>query len=1738
MKHVLYLLVLLLSLSSFKFCYAFTDLELSVLAAQYQQSILDRHGQIVAQIDRDQELRQALIAVGERRWDDAITKYEALIAADDKDSYIWLRLSEAWRGDAKRRSRISNDRRQRALQAAFNAYQVAQSKSHKARALIKLGEFYQLVEQPKQALDAWQEALALVDDSALAERYQALVAASVFQVKDLAIESNSARPQICLQFSEELARGHHIHYEDYVRIQPATQIAVIAQENKLCIEGVAHGESYQITLRPGLAAKTGDKIRQQETFTATISDREASVGFRGAAYVLPKSGSQLLPLTSVNANKARIQVLRINDRSLVSEIDNKTLRRMINGYSSERIKEHKGELVWQGELDINNVRNQEVTTALPMQAILQQTKAGIYIVTAINATEAQERWRDLATQWLVVSDIGITTLQGDDGLHVFLRSLDSATALANISLQLLARNNSVLAKSVTDERGYSRFDPGLLRASGGLTATALLAYSDGNNSDFNFIDLTRPSFDLSDRGVSGRKMAGAIDAFLYGERGVYRPGEDVPVVVLLRDQQAKALADGLPLTLQLVRPDQVVADELLLNNSQLGGYQATFSLAENARSGRWQVRAYVDPAADPVGQLSFLVEDFVPQRIRLTLAAEEKELLPSQAIKVAIDGQFLYGAPAANLNTSAELVLREDTDPYPDFPGYQFGLAQDEWSAKRFELTSPKTDESGNSQIMVKLDEIPDTTRPLKALLRVSLFEPGGRPVNRVLGLPYRTQAYAIGIKPYFDDDTVALGQQAQFAVIAVDAQGQQIGIESLRYQLYKEEYDYYWYHHNNRWDYKLIIRDSDEITSQTLQLSADNPLELNQSGLEWGRYRAEIYDPRTGIASSIRFRVGWFADPSVGDTPDKLQLTLDKDNYLPGETARVRIKAPFSGQVLLSVADHRLRETFTIDLAAEGTTFELPVTADWGPGVYLLATAFRPGDTAAAKHGPGRAIGVSWLALNKAPRTLQLSIKSPADVKPRQTINVPVSIENALPGEQVFVTLAAVDQGILQLTDYATPDPVDFYLGKRRLGIEVKDIYGQLIKADGRQGRLKVGGDMAGRNVQGSGVRTVKTVALFNGPVQLGSDSEVSIPLHLPDFNGELRLMAIAWDKTRVGTAEQTLLVRDPVVARLYLPRFLAVDDVAQLTLNVQNLNAPVGTYQVKLIAGDAVALKESTDFDFIVSNSALQNHDQKHYPLRALRPGVGNVTLQLTGPDGFSLSRDWQIGVRAAQTITSTRTSQRLDGNQTLQLNDTLLNNYVAGTGALQLRVSSRPGLNVPALLQKLDRYPYGCLEQTTSRALPLLYFNQVAENWLGEHATEDVLAQRVQEAIRRVLSMQKFSGGFGLWNENSHIEYWLSAYALDFLTRAREIDYFVPNNAYQRGLDWLQKQLNQLSYNSADLAFRAYALYVLARAQQAPLGELRYLHDNFLQQLPSQLARAQLGAALAHYGDVERARKAFRLALSERRPDELRDYGSPLRDHAATLALLTEANVLPNQIGQLAAYVSDAMDERRYTSTQEQVWLLLAAHALSNNRQESLQLAVNGRPLVTDQVYYLTPTSEQVRQGIELSNQGTQAAWYSLYSSGVPKSPQPPEQQGFTVSRRYYNRRGEIVDPAQVEQNETLVAVISGKVLTDYNHQALIVDLLPAGLELENARLGHGDTTSNYDWLPALSSTVHTELRDDRYVAALDLENGQREFTLAYLARAVTPGEYTLPAVFIEDMYKPWYYGRGTLANLTVK
>ncbi|HJR21752.1 MAG TPA: MG2 domain-containing protein, partial [Dongiaceae bacterium] len=692
----------------------------------------------------------------------AETLAESMVPAGYEVFGLWMSLVDI-------KSRLG-----KGLQASYAAYlatENAMDSGQKAQGFLALGKALESIDRGSAALEAYDEAIRLTQDPDARAAYTRLSRAIPFHYEMFEISTEGDRPEVCLEFDRRVLGTRQLSYDDYVRVEPETQVAFRANGRALCLDGMSYGSSYQVTLKSGLPGEIG-ALEKDELVEVAIGDREPSVGFQKQAYVLPKVGSTGVPLTTVNVEFTKLKLLRINDRNLVSEINRGNFLNNLYDWDRRRIADEAGEEIWQGSMPVEGGRNVRVVTSVPVIEMIPEIKPGVYLLMARAAqpdeTEEQARdyWDMYATQWIVVSDIGLSTMSGADGLNVFVRSLETAAPLNRVKVQLLARNNEVLSVATTDRDGMAHFDRGLIEGSGGRLATAVTAFR--RDGDFSFLDLTRAAYDLSDRGVGGRVAPAGLDLFIYTDRGVYRPGETVHLAALLRDWTGRSEA-GLPITLRLVRPDGVEVQRFENLQDKEGGFQQDIAISDSARTGQWTVEAFVDPHAPAIASKSFLVEEVVPARIETKLTASESTLEPGKELSVAGDATFLYGAPAADLKVKSDLVVQPDGDPFPAFEGYRFGLEEEETDPLRVSFGDLRTDANGAFTIPVALEDVQDVQAPLKATLRVEVYEFGGRPVIESVDLPVREKPLYIGIKPLFADEEVPEGSNAQFQVVALD---------------------------------------------------------------------------------------------------------------------------------------------------------------------------------------------------------------------------------------------------------------------------------------------------------------------------------------------------------------------------------------------------------------------------------------------------------------------------------------------------------------------------------------------------------------------------------------------------------------------------------------------------------------------------------------------------------------------------------------------------------------------------------------------------------------------------------------------------------------------------------------------------------------------------------------------------------------------------------------------------------
>ena len=1503
-----------------------------------------------------------------------------------------------------------------------------------------------------------------------------------------------------------------------------------------------------LTVDPGVRAVNGATLAAEFTARLETRDLQPTVGFASRGSVLPTRLAEGLPVIALNVDKVDVDFFRVKPESLPAFLTQWGRNSSLQSYEAKDLLS-MAELVYGGRFDLNPARNTRETLILPTSGIKALQQPGVYL--AVMKPSGSYNYSTPATLF-TLSDIGLSVHRYQKRLDVFTQALEGGKALADVELELLDGKGKRLAQGKTDKAGHAE----LALAP---KAEVLLARQGDQTS---LLRLNTAALDLAEFDIGG-PAAHPLQFFVFGPRDLYRPGETVLLNALLRDRDGKPVTPQ-PVSVEVRRPDEQVSRKFVWSPDASGFYQYPLQLAGEAPTGRWQL---VFDLGDGKPQLyEFLVEDFLPERMALELKGRDTPLSPDQTADIEVTGRYLYGAPAAGNRLSGQVYVRPLREAVSSLPGYQFGSVTESELTQDLELDESVLDAEGKQTLHLQ-SQWSQAKSPLQLIVQASLQESGGRPITRRLMQPVWPAERLPGVRGLFEGTETDGDGPVEFELLVADKDGHKLAAENLKVRLVRERRDYYWnYSDSDGWSYHYNEKFLN-LNEETVNLKGGETAKVSFP-VEWGPYRVEVEDPSTGLISSLRFWAGYRAqDNAEGGAvrPDQVKLALDKAAYSEGETARVTVTppAPGKGYLLVEGSDGPLWWE-EIEVPAEGKTFDVKLDPSWARhDLYVSALVIRPGERK-TNITPKRAVGVLHLPLDRSQRKLALTLDAPEKMRPKQPLTVKFQVKNAdgsVPAT-AHVLLAAVDAGVLNITDYPTPDPYASLFGRKAYGADQLDIYGQLIEAgQGRLASLAFGGDAALAKGGKRPATSVNIVALQSAPVTLNEQGEGEVSVNIPDFNGELRLMAQAWTDDRYGMAQAKTVVAAPLVAELAAPRFLAGGDQTRLALDLSNLTDTPQTLAVQLNAEGQLSLLGDAQQTVTLSpgqRSTLQ------IPVKAqggYGSGVVKVTvngLNLPGETLAPFSREWTLGVRPAYPALLKHYRAVLK-DQPWSLPEGELQAFEPEGREAVLSLSSRPPLNLGEQIRALKAYPYGCSEQTTSGLYPALYADAALLKRLGLEGEPDAeRTRKIELGIERLLGMQRYNGSFGLWGADGQEEYWLTAYITDFLLRARDQGFAVPRQALQQASQRLMRYVQERNLIEADysdnldhtrFAVQAYAALVLARSQQAPLGALRNLFER-RSDAASGLPLVQLSIALQKMGDQPRADQALvaGLAVTRKGDQWLGDYGSPLRDQALILALLEENDLMTGQREQRLFDLSDQLAASPWLSTQERNSLFLAGRDLLGKPEVdwSAQLTSGGQTrelnnrqsgIKLDGVLLNTPLS--------VRNQGNDTVYQQLTISGYPQQAPVAGGENMSIRRDYLGMNGEPLDLTSLKSGDLVlvhVAVTAKQPVPD----ALVVDLLPAGLELENQNLGQSAaslenaSTEVKQWREAMqnANVEHQEYRDDRYVAALKLE-GSGTAHLLYLARAVTPGTYRVPPPQVESMYRPnWQAVGETPGEMVIK
>jgi uncharacterized protein YfaS (alpha-2-macroglobulin family) len=1484
-----------------------------------------------------------------------------------------------------------------------------------------------------------------------------------------------------------------------------------------------HGEfrsntAYTTTLssglRFGMGVPTPNAISRR--FKTHTVPSHLAFGHSGK-YYFPKRNEGVMPIKARNVDYASVLLHRIFPGNLVVALDE-----LNDDVASTKLTSHWSEEVGSTTVAIPAVPDETVDAWLDLATVMPEEARGVFTLTMSGSGRGANH------KALVLTDMAALSHWNHDTLLIFVHDLTTLEATTNAEVSLWSHKNQPLARAFTDAQGFARF--GDFPSNLGRPAVAVIE----KGNDYTFLELEdREDVTRSISASLPQYDAEAYDAFVYADRNLYRPGEPVHLRWSVRESYGQAVAD-VPLLLRVLKPNGRLLLEQATHLSAFGSGGIDLATKKAWPTGRYTAQIRVPGNGKPAGSYTFQLEDFVPNRMKAAVEMEADHLHSGKEYTFDVKAEHLFGGPATKRRSDGRVYFERTTHTPEAWPGFTFGN-DSEFTPDPIDCGEAWTDDDGRASFAFTYDTVEHVTFPLKATVVGSVYELGGRSVSDRTTRTLLPKGILTGIQASMGD-----GNAIDVRVAAINADESPADLATVQVSLEKEQWIYnvrrYRARNEPRWTRTFTTIDTKDVTLEegigALQFSARS----------YGYYRVRVHSEATPMFSTLKF-YAYRGRIERADTsrPSLVKLTTDKEAYAPGASATVRIESPFDGIAIATILGPELHHLPPLAIHDGVAEVQIPLTDGHVPNTWVEVTVIHdPTEGEPGVHPYSSFARVNLLCPDPAQRLDVALDDVPTEIRPNTPLTVSVRIrDHANAPASAEVTLAAVDEGIHAITNYTTPDPFAYFMRPRRPIVERAHYYDRVAydfdkpAAGGGVGRFLAKGAAA------IGENWIKPVALWSGPVETNGDGVATVTVNVPQFNGQLRLVAMAHGASNTGVAETQVVVRQPYMLRTSLPRFLLPNDKATTTATVFNTTDTDRRATIHWATSGALAASAgSRTLDLPAKREETITVD-----IAALgAPAQGEMQWRLDVADGAGaildhLTESAPLPVRAPASYTRSHSLRVLAAGEAT----TIYNAEMSDDEATEWRVavSDNPLWLLQKPLSFVVRYPYGCVEQTTSKLWSIYLMNKQSQ--LLESVDVHDLEYLLQSGIDRLFSMQTNAGGLAYWPGGSRPYPYGSIYALHFLTLAESDGaYILP----KENIEALRNYVRGLTKDWADtgpsaLYRRIYGIYVLAL--HGDLEAIRAI-DSVEHLTMSRSARYLLAAALAKNSpDRDRAKAILRGPTSDERIAEISGtLQSTIRGTAIELlgivALGDELDEAARRANELTNYLAD----RRYGNTQEMAFVTAALHAYFKMIADT-DLEVRAEITGPSGDLILTG-SETYRDDYEgagasyrVANTGQAPIYISVEIGGVPlNAEERTVAEGIHLDRSLFQTDGKAYKGVTFRQGDSYV-VRTALRATGNAEIVVMSQKLPAGFELVNPRL-------NADALPPGRfeepiAPSHLEMRDDRIIAVFDkLPSEVRYFY--YTVRAVTPGTFVWPGAVAECMYNAAIRGATTRQSLTVE
>jgi uncharacterized protein YfaS (alpha-2-macroglobulin family) len=1552
---------------------------------------------------------------------------------------------------------------------------------------------------------------------------------SDFQIVQVLNEYEYEKGVIHVYTNQSVEEGN---LERHISFTPSANFTIERQDYGFDIKGNFKEGNYDLVISKQLRGIFGGALKEEFTQVVVFGEMKPTIAFTHKKSIyLSSKGSKNVGVRIINVPKISVKIFKVYENNINAFFNNYSYD---YGYYDEydsgpsyyfdEYSSPFGDVVYEKEILTNTLPKGNGVHLLNLDFAQFDDFKGIYIVKVQSGDENYLQ----ATQLVSISDIGFMVKETPDEVYVFANSILTAQPMAGVKVNVVSTNNQVLATSETDGEGVAKFTDIRKKypkfSVGMITGTA--------DKDFNYLLLSQNTVETSRYEVGGiRENPSGYQAFIYGDRNIYRPGETINLNTIIRDGQWKS-AGTIPVKIKILLPNGKEFSTQKGTLSDQGAFSTSVKLPASAITGTYNAEVYT--ANDVLlTSRSMSIEEFIPDRIKVTVKTSKPFLKSGEELTTTATAVNLFGPPAANRNYEITFNLARKYFSAEKYPDYSFYPANEKTFRFEQDVRQGTTNAEGIAEEAFTVPSDFKDIGVLEGSIFTTVFDETGRPVNRVNRFDAFTQSVFYGLK--VSDSYVNTREPVQIPLIAVDKDGKALQNVKAHLQVIKLN----WQTVLQKNDYGQLSY----VSQKKEQVLTDRTITINGTSTNFsfvpnvsGEYEVRIMRPGSEnyVAANL-YAYGWGMTANTSFEVNKEgQITIEtnKKTYQVGETVDVLMKTPFAGKVLVSVERNRIFEYYYVTTDKRSAKISIPVKAEHLPNMYISATLIKPLDDGAMPLTVAH--GYAAVTVEDPERKLPVEIAAAAQSRSQtqQTITI-----KTRPNTEV--TLAVVDEGILQLTGYKTPDPHGYFFQKRALEVNAYDLYPKLFP-DLRVSKSSVGGDGAGleKRVNPLTNKRVKLVSFWSGKLTTDGSGEAKYTINVPQFSGDLRIMAVAYKDDAFGSANTNMKVADPVVISSSLPRFFSPGDQLEMPVTLSNTTKQAGSLTARVkVTGNLAVEGDASQTINVPANS----EGRVNFTINAKDAvGAGQVIVEVNGLGGSYTEKN-DITIRPIQSLLKRNGSGVVAGGaKTFNLTT----DFIPSTTSGKLVVSRSPLVQFAENLDNLLWYPYGCVEQTTSTAFPQLYFADLSKTLSKgkANATQVSVANyNVQEAINRLQGFQMYNGGLSYWPEGGSVNWWGTTYAAHFLIEAQRAGFQVSDTFLDKILSFLQQKVKQKEmeeyfyYTVSNVRQKkqiapkeiAYTLYVLALARRQDVPTMNYYKAS--KGLLALDSRYLLAAAYQMLGDGASAKAVIPGSFAGERSEQALggSFYSYIRDEAISLNALIDTDPKNLQIPIMAKHLSEQMKQQRYLNTQEQAFGLLALGKLAkqaNAANVTGTVKAGSKTLGEVGANDLIASTGIINQNISITPSGSGSLYYFWQAEGLTRSSDVKEEDSFLkVRKAFYDRFGNPVSGNAFKQNDMVVIKISLST-TDGSSvpNVVITDMLPAGFEIENPRISE---VPEMTWARDVTTPDYFDIRDDRINLFATATGYVRNYY--YVVRAVSTGTFRMGPVQADAMYNGEYH-----------